>query len=55
MKIGLVEGHRELRQRIVVNLSEPRSIGYGWFDAVFEDGCGNPCNLQQDSPTGGGA
>ena len=38
----------DLRDRGVVFLSEPRAMGYGGIDAVFEDGCGNLLNLHQD-------
>jgi catechol 2,3-dioxygenase-like lactoylglutathione lyase family enzyme len=42
--------YQQLRQRGVVFLSEPRAMGYGGIDAVFEDGCGNLLNLHQDAP-----
>jgi predicted enzyme related to lactoylglutathione lyase len=45
---------RELVERGVMFVSEPRPIGYGGIDAVFEDGCGNLLNLHQDTPAATG-
>jgi catechol 2,3-dioxygenase-like lactoylglutathione lyase family enzyme len=45
----------ELRHRGVVLVSEPRTMGYGGIDAVFEDGCGNLLNLHQNTPAGSGS
>jgi predicted enzyme related to lactoylglutathione lyase len=47
--------YRELLERGVVFVSEPRAMGYGGIDAVFEDGCGNLLNLHQDTPAATGA
>lgn len=43
----------ELCARGVVFLSEPRTMGYGGIDAVFEDGCGNLLNLHQEPESRG--
>jgi catechol 2,3-dioxygenase-like lactoylglutathione lyase family enzyme len=40
--------YEELTARGAVFLFEPRSMGYGGTDAVFEDGCGNLLNLHED-------
>jgi catechol 2,3-dioxygenase-like lactoylglutathione lyase family enzyme len=42
------ETYNELRQRGAIFLSEPKQMGYGGTDAVFEDGCGNLLNLHQE-------
>ncbi len=47
--------YRELLERGVVFVSEPRAMGYGGIDAVFEDGCGNLLNLHQDTAAATGA
>ena len=47
--------YRELLDRSVTFVSEPRAMGYGGIDAVFEDGCGNLLNLHQDTPAATGA
>ena len=47
--------HQELVERGVMFVSEPRAMGYGGIDAVFEDGCGNLLNLHQDTPAATGA
>jgi catechol 2,3-dioxygenase-like lactoylglutathione lyase family enzyme len=49
--------YQQLRDRGVVFVSDPEAMGYGAIDAVFEDGCGNLCNLHQEGPAGddGGA
>ena len=39
---------RNSSARGVVFVAEPRTMGYGGIDAVFEDGCGNLLNLHQD-------
>jgi hypothetical protein len=41
-------GNEELTRRGAVFVSEPRSMGSGGIDAVFEDGCGNLLNLHRD-------
>jgi predicted enzyme related to lactoylglutathione lyase len=46
--------YQRLRERGVVFVSEPRAMGYGGIDAVFEDGCGNQCNLHQHASAGSG-
>jgi catechol 2,3-dioxygenase-like lactoylglutathione lyase family enzyme len=40
--------YRELVGRRAVFVSAPQQMGYGGTDAVFDDGCGNLLNLQQD-------
>ena len=42
------QSFEELSARGVVFVAEPRTMGYGGIDAVFEDGCGNLLNLHQD-------
>jgi catechol 2,3-dioxygenase-like lactoylglutathione lyase family enzyme len=42
------ETYNELRERGAIFLSEPKQMGYGGTDAVFEDGCGNLLNLHQE-------
>jgi catechol 2,3-dioxygenase-like lactoylglutathione lyase family enzyme len=46
--------YHQLRDRGVDFVSEPEAMGYGGIDAVFEDGCGNLCNLHQEDPGGRG-
>jgi catechol 2,3-dioxygenase-like lactoylglutathione lyase family enzyme len=45
--------YRQLRDRGVDFVSEPKATGYGGIDAMFEDGCGNLCNLHQEGAGGG--
>jgi catechol 2,3-dioxygenase-like lactoylglutathione lyase family enzyme len=40
--------YEELKARGAIFLFEPRAMGYGGTDAVFEDGCGNLLNLHED-------
>ena len=40
--------HEKLTRRGAVFVSDPQPIFYGGTDAVFEDGCGNLLNLDQD-------
>jgi catechol 2,3-dioxygenase-like lactoylglutathione lyase family enzyme len=44
--------YEELSDRGVVFRSEPRAMDYGGLDAVFEDGCGNLLNLDEQAPAG---
>jgi catechol 2,3-dioxygenase-like lactoylglutathione lyase family enzyme len=40
--------YEELKARGAIFLFEPRAMGYGGTDAVFDDGCGNLLNLHED-------
>jgi hypothetical protein len=40
--------YEELKARGAIFLFEPRAMGYGGTDTVFEDGCGNLLNLHED-------
>ena len=41
--------YEELRARGAVFVAEPRQMGYGGTDSIFDDNCGNLLNLHQEA------